>query len=555
MSSNMVIAAIPDEDDRVWRISSEKIPHMTILFLGDSNKVANLEQIMQFVQHAAETSLKRFALPVDRRGELGEDKADVLFFKQGYGDREIRDFRSTLLQDQNIKTAYDSSPQFEGGWNPHLTLGYPETPAKSILEDHPKIYDVRFNKIAVWTGDFQGPDFLLKDYWDEMANLDIPMDVAMSNLEHHGVKGQKWGVRKEEVAGGGHIRISEKRNRALPSKNVTAAVVGTALIMPPLTPLAFVSKRVRSEIGAARTHNKTVRSDKKFEKKVMAANNFVAIHNGSADHFHREIGGINAKYPMDLTKNPDKQRAYDTEVMGMMQNAYRESANKIVNKSGTRSLDVEFKNDGMDFKITTKPVASKVEHAITFDDNDVLTITGKIKRDATGHIAGFEFDDFETDSLAQTMELGVEFLSHYGIKGMHWGVRRQGAVTTQSHIDSGILRRQTRIQTKGGESHPAANDAVKAAVSKQKLKKSGVAALSNAELRELQTRIQLEMQVKQLVTSKGQKVVAKQLEEEGKQQLSRGVRKAALSSPGVAKTVRKGARKTAATVATTAVLL
>jgi hypothetical protein len=71
-------------------------------------------------------------MPVDRRGELGADQADVLFFKKGrYDYKAIRDFRATLLQDNNIKTAYDSASQFEGPWHPHLTLGYPATPAKS----------------------------------------------------------------------------------------------------------------------------------------------------------------------------------------------------------------------------------------------------------------------------------------------------------------------------------------------------------------------------------------------------------------------------------------
>src|SRR3954454_10498325 len=142
MGTNLVIAAIPDENDRVWKISSDEIPHLTVLHLGDVNEVSNLEQIMLFVEHAANTTLNRFYLPVDHRGELGEGKADVLFFKKGrYDFKAIRDFRSLLLQDENIKTAYDATAQFETPehvgapgqpWIPHLTLGYPETPAKEI---------------------------------------------------------------------------------------------------------------------------------------------------------------------------------------------------------------------------------------------------------------------------------------------------------------------------------------------------------------------------------------------------------------------------------------
>src|SRR3954468_14531709 len=158
MSSNLVIVAIPDENDRVWKVSSEKIPHLTLLFLGDVDAISNSDQITQFVEHAANTTLRRFYLPVDRRGELGEDKADVLFFKKGrYDYKAIRDFRVQLLKDNNIRTAYDSATQFEGPWNPHLTLGYPETPAKADDTDRDfGFYDVAFNKIAVWFGDFEG---------------------------------------------------------------------------------------------------------------------------------------------------------------------------------------------------------------------------------------------------------------------------------------------------------------------------------------------------------------------------------------------------------------
>jgi len=202
--SNLVIVAIPDENDRVWQVSSEKVPHLTILFLGDEAQVANQDKIVEFTQHAADMMLNRFYLPVDRRGELGNDAelgpADVLFFRKSYDYRAIRDFRAALLKDSNIKTAYDNAQQFEGPWVPHLTLGYQGRPAKEETDPHP-FYDVGFTKIAVWTGDSEGPEFLLKDFWDELELLEnMPMDVAHRDkgaefLEHYGIKGMHWGVR------------------------------------------------------------------------------------------------------------------------------------------------------------------------------------------------------------------------------------------------------------------------------------------------------------------------------------------------------------------------
>src|SRR5204862_7304953 len=190
----------------------------------------------------------------------------------------------------------------------------------------------------------------------------------------------------------------------------------------------------------------------------QSVKNFVAIHNGSSEKFNREIGGINKKYPGDLTKSPAKQKRYDNEVLKLVQDSYRESANSLVNKANTMHLDVEFRNDGMDFAIKARegpgtPLPQRVKHAATDSTGDTIEFTGKIKRDATGHIVGFDFDNFDQKSMAQTIALGTDFLMHYGVKGMHWGVRREQAITTQTHIDTGLLRRKTQIQAKGGQSH------------------------------------------------------------------------------------------------------
>jgi hypothetical protein len=146
------------------------------------------------------------------------------------------------------------------------------------------------------------------------------------------------------------------------------------------------------------------------------------------------------------------------------------------------------------------------------------------------------------------MDVALSDLQHYGIKGMRWGVRQTGEVSAQTRTDTGLLRRRTEIQTKGGEAQPAHIDAVKAAVAKQKIKKSGHAALSTQELRDLANRLQVENQVSILMSSKGKQFVSKELEGTGRKLAKKGARRAA---PHVVKKASKGA----ATVATTAALL
>jgi 2'-5' RNA ligase len=217
--SNLVIVAIPSEDDYVWKISSEKVPHMTILFLGEVTEVPYVTKIVEFVEHAVKTSVNRFGLEVDHRGTLGIDQADVLFFDMKWSEWLI-DWRAQLLKDNNIFKAYNSVAQFPE-WNPHLTLGYPESPAKEDTREYPGIHWVNFDKIAVWYGDYVGPEFQLtdKDYYPMEVMMSTTAEKAaagadrVAELLHFGVKGMKWGVRKERTSDNGEVSVETKVRR------------------------------------------------------------------------------------------------------------------------------------------------------------------------------------------------------------------------------------------------------------------------------------------------------------------------------------------------------
>lgn len=182
----VTIVGVPRDDDPVWRVSSEKVPHLTILFLGD---VDNLDRTTAFVEHAVKTSLEPFGAGVDRRGELGDKSADVLFFNKN-DVKMVADFRTALLSNDDIRKSYDAVEQYPQ-WTPHLTLGYPETPAKPDNRDWPGIDWVRFDRIALWTGDYEGVEFPLKNDTDVELSMSAKGEAF---LQHYGVKGMKWGV-------------------------------------------------------------------------------------------------------------------------------------------------------------------------------------------------------------------------------------------------------------------------------------------------------------------------------------------------------------------------
>jgi len=209
---SLTIVAIPRDDDYVWNISSEKVPHLTILALGDDVSEADTQHIVDFVEYAS-SLMAPFGMDVDYRGELGEKKADVLFFSKEarWSFERINNFRSSVLQDLAVKTAFRSIDQFPE-WNPHLTLGYPETPAKKDTRDYPGTQWISFDRIAVWTSNYKGPTFRLKAEHDEVISMSFTQ-IGEEFIAHHGVKGMRWGVRRSKRALERERRRSEHESR------------------------------------------------------------------------------------------------------------------------------------------------------------------------------------------------------------------------------------------------------------------------------------------------------------------------------------------------------
>lgn len=728
---NLVIVAIPDENDRVWKVSSEKVPHLTLLFLGDAEGVKNVDQIVQFVEHAANTTLKRFYMPVDRRGELGEDKADVLFFRRNrYDSRALYDFRSQLLKEPNIKTAYDSATQFEGQWKPHLTLGYPESPAKPQDPDNDfAFYDVSFTKIAVWMGDFEGPEFDLRDYWDDWdAQETMPLDIAMSavgesgpDIKHYGVKGMQWGVRRAEKKADKedkkfteaassaavyikiHNRAAELTNahdidrinnsdkwkdadfskedwdnpsgkydsyikehqQAFVSRAEQAAkemspsktgrlkyevvsdsdgnwgVVATPVkdrvahaAEGELEEHSFLvevirdpeTKRVKSLVvaevsmaqcafdeeffiehygvkgmrwgvrkagdagksvgrGAAAAYRfgKDVHFEVKAEdgrarnKIISSASKEFKKKDGPLDAIKAKPEFSDAKKLKNRLRHPrdPHTKAYRKEAKAAYIKQLEASANSMKNASGDRQYTI--RERGVELPAggsNTLPKSKyfwdvstrKVEHGAIKDTDPFTRI--ELMMDEDGYIVDLRPVPID-DSLEQSMELGQHFLAslgvspaeslvhrepspvlirgaeflssfgidvelepldesmeHYGVKGMKWGVRRgapEAVATTSTVVVPHGAKRKTKIEVAGGENHTASPDAVKVAEAKAKLKKSGAAALSNNELRDVATRMQLERQVTDLTKSSGAKFIDRLFTNQANQQANRVV--------------------------------
>jgi hypothetical protein len=139
-----------------------------------------------------------------------------------------------------------------------------------------------------------------------------------------------------------------------------------------------------------------------------------------------------------------------------------------------------------------------------------------------------------------TAEVVENILTHHGVKGMRWGVRRKATVGAQEVI---VSDKRKKLKTSGGEGHPAHPDAVSARTSAQIAKKSGIKALSNKDLQDYNNRLNLEQNYKRLNyqdKSAGRKFVQTMLLKKAPQGAEAGA-KAALSSAVVRKKIAIGA--------------
>ena len=512
-----VIVALPEADDYVNRISSQKAPHLTLMYLGEEFDMNNLEPVVRYLKHIAETSLYRFGLSVDRRAPLGEKQADVLFFEDGWQTKKLKETIGYLLADDHIALAYNQQKKKFPKWVPHLTLGYPDEPAKKDERDYPGIHWVNFDRIAIWTGDSEGPEFRLKSHdpivdeaaWsDELAMRDST-DLGSSFAEyffnedilaHYGVKGMRWGIRRDPVTGIRPIAqtLNDDAFGRLAQKSINrhnAAV------------------RKRNQKASAKT---LAVKDAKYEQQFKGTAGWVRVNNAVADKINPRLGPMNAAHQkkygdVDLTdpKNKAARDAYFSAYKQELQKALDETVDFFgANASETKRIQLDVVGDG--FESTWRASFKNIKHA----EGDIsILITPTF--DVRGWIVGQEFKIVVDEAITHSEEfaefvLGEEFdeLMHYGVKGMRWGVRKADRVPTGVALTT---RPGRKVKAKGGKFEAPSEDAKKAATLKQKAKGSSTDSLSNQELKQMIERMQLEANYQRLTQQKSGSELVKKL--------------------------------------------
>ena len=67
--------------------------------------------------------------------------------------QQLLDARSQMLSDHTVEVMFNAVDQYPK-WTPHVTLGYPDTPANGEPSD-----TIRFDRLSVWDGEYEGEEY------------------------------------------------------------------------------------------------------------------------------------------------------------------------------------------------------------------------------------------------------------------------------------------------------------------------------------------------------------------------------------------------------------
>lgn len=279
-------------------------------------------------------------------------------------------------------------------------------------------------------------------------------------IEHFGVKGMKWGVRK---GGTPYVAPTGLGPNSVTAKTKSGETITMTKSPPPAIARALSRISPNYKDGVNRFANLTITDSK--GKKIGDA----SVHKESKDELNLVWLGIDKSA---------RGRGYATAAM--------KTAVKFGQEAGFKKLTLEVPGNAPDARHIYEKLGFKFVKDLPTEDGDIwggLTVMEHKIAPKVRH----------SDDIDPAERVVGDFLEHYGVKGMKWG-----QVRTRAQIDS--------------DSADVA--AVKEAKTKIKSNRT-TDVLSNKELQNVVTRMNLEQQYNRL-TNEGKKrspLVQKQLDD------------------------------------------
>ena len=319
-------------------------------------------------------------------------------------------------------------------------------------------------------------------------------------LAHFGVQGMRWGVRKDAVAVSG----VDRANRSMG---------------PPMI-------GVRNH-GPAPT---------KTDEKILLKATSNALSGMQSKASKEEYGKFNQSI-INMVPQPKYdavwQKAYDQKIAKILES----HANKALKDPMVASVTASSTGD-MLLVVGTKPAVDswKKDTSSAKHSDNMLGVTVTMlesTRDERGLITELS----EGNSMMQSDSDAInEVLAHFGVRGMRWGVRKDRT----TRVKVGETLRTITVP------HHTSTDAMKAHNASVLIKKHGLKALTNQELKDLNYRINLEQNFRKMVPKetgrikRGRDTMEKMIWQAGEQQLQPYINKYA--GMGLAKALGPVAR-------------
>lgn len=307
------------------------------------------------------------------------------------------------------------------------------------------------------------------------------MEDTENYLMHYGVKGMKWGVRRE-------------LKKLAPSERQ-----------------AYVSAK-----------------DAKWTEKVNANPKLAKVSRIAARDAKRQTKKLKADYKargLNIKKPGLDQTRYDNELKGILEHSLDRASYRVHKTSPSRLSEVQIhrhpdgsieamivprtnakivKQRGQIARADEKAAkaakkAAEREAKLAHADEEVtdemfIGLGFMLVPDDEGFVDDIltPFDEMAHDAFQEEMDAT---LMHYGVKGMKWGVRKRRSSTPVDHTPTDVTVRSHpggKIETSGGRNQPPHDDAKKAAAYRQQARASSPSTLSNQQLRALLERTKLE---------------------------------------------------------------